>query len=95
MPNGSLHSEPASGVNFNNQESVISLNNKRIDFFKTWSSKLGGHISVMSGKVHTESAEDDNSLCNTNKPLPVDLFFKTLEGPQLQTPKVCVYHLQV
>lgn len=87
MPNGSLHSEPASGVNFNNQESVISLNNKRIDFFKTWSSKLGGHISVMSGKVHTESAEDDNSLCNTNKPLPVDLFFKTLEGPQLQNLK--------
>lgn len=49
----------------------------------------------MSGRVHTESVEDDNSLSNTNKPLPVDLFFKTLEGPQLQTPKVCVYHLQV
>ncbi|KHN01515.1 S-type anion channel SLAH3 [Glycine soja] len=36
----------------------------------------------MSGRVHTESVEDDNSLSYTNKPLPVDLFFKTFEGPK-------------
>ncbi|KAG5049265.1 hypothetical protein JHK85_010368 [Glycine max] len=45
----------------------------------------------MSGRVHTESVEDDNSLSYTNKPLPVDLFFKTFEGPQLQTPKILTF----
>ncbi|TKY51362.1 S-type anion channel SLAH3 [Spatholobus suberectus] len=86
-PNGSVHLEAPSRVHFTNHESIKSMNDKRIDFFKTLSSKLEGQLSILSGRVTTQSVEDDNSFSNTNKPLSVDSFFKASEGPQLQTPK--------
>ncbi|CAJ1976992.1 unnamed protein product [Sphenostylis stenocarpa] len=82
MPNGSVHPEAASTVNLTNRESIKTLNDKRTNLFKTWSSKLEVKLSILRGRVHTQSVEEDASLSNTNKPLPVDLFFKTLKGPQ-------------
>ncbi|WVY97711.1 hypothetical protein V8G54_029862 [Vigna mungo] len=87
MPNGSLQPEPASSENFTNHESIKRLNDKRTKFFKTWYGKLEAKLSILHGRVHTQSVEDDNNLSNTENPLPVDLFVKALEDPQVQTPK--------
>ncbi|XP_068491457.1 S-type anion channel SLAH2-like isoform X2 [Phaseolus vulgaris] len=87
MPNGSMQPEAASLVNFTNHESIKSLNDERTNFFKTWSSKLETKFSILRGRVHTQSVEEDNNLSNTKKPLPVDLFLKTLDGLQVQTSK--------
>jgi len=95
MPNGSMQPEAASAVNFTNHESIKSLNDERTNFFKTWSSKLEAKFSILRGRVHTQSVEEDNNLSNTKKPLPVDLFLKTLDGLQVQTPKVCIHILLV
>ncbi|KAK7357265.1 hypothetical protein VNO80_16549 [Phaseolus coccineus] len=88
MPNSSMQPEAASSVNFTNHESIKkSLNDERTNFFKTWSSKLEAKFSILRGRVHTQSVEEENNLSNTKKPLPVDLFLNTLEGQQVRTPK--------
>ncbi|XP_047147377.1 uncharacterized protein LOC124819831 [Vigna umbellata] len=79
MPNGSVQPEAASK----------RLNDKRTKFFKTWYGKLEAKLSILHGRVHTQSVEDDNNLSNTENPLPVDSFVKALEDPHVQTPKVC------
>ncbi|KAK7391308.1 hypothetical protein VNO78_19722 [Psophocarpus tetragonolobus] len=75
LPNGSVHQEEASTVNFTNHESLKNMKNERVDIFKTWFSKLEGPLSIQRGKVHTQSGEEDNSLN------------KAMEDPQVQTPK--------
>ncbi|KAG5049266.1 hypothetical protein JHK85_010369 [Glycine max] len=40
MSNGSVHPEATNTINFTNHESIKNLNDKRIGFLKTWSSKL-------------------------------------------------------
>ncbi|XP_027934734.1 S-type anion channel SLAH2-like isoform X2 [Vigna unguiculata] len=88
MPNGSVQPEEASSVNFTNHESLKSLNDNGTNFCKTWYSKLEAKLSILRGRVHSQSVEEDNSLSNTKKPLPVDfLFVKASEDPQIQTPK--------
>ncbi|BAT94272.1 hypothetical protein VIGAN_08085600 [Vigna angularis var. angularis] len=77
MPNGSVQPEAASK----------RLNDNRTKFFQTWYGKLEAKLSILHGKVHTQSVEDDNNLSNTENPLPVDSFVKALEDPHVQTPK--------
>ncbi|KAL2324585.1 hypothetical protein Fmac_023643 [Flemingia macrophylla] len=85
MLNGSVHQEAPNSVT--NHESTESLKDTRLEFFKTWSSKLEGQLSILPGRVPKQSVEEDNALEKTTKLFPHDLFFKALEGPKLQTPK--------
>ncbi|KAK7279885.1 hypothetical protein RJT34_24944 [Clitoria ternatea] len=87
MPNDSVQPEGASSVNFTNHESIKSLKDKRLDNFKTWSSKLEGQLSILSGRLLTQTVEEDNSLSNPDKPSPADLYSTALEGAKSEIPK--------
>ncbi|MED6190235.1 hypothetical protein PIB30_103907 [Stylosanthes scabra] len=62
---------------------------KRFDFFKTWSGKLERQLSIISGRLPMEEEEEPNSLRNIDRPLPVERYLDALEGPELETPRVC------
>ncbi|KAI3859779.1 hypothetical protein MKW92_047296 [Papaver armeniacum] len=55
------------------------LKDKRFDSFKTWSGKLERQISHLRGKPEGPEPET----------LPVDRYFDALEGPELETLRVC------
>ena len=94
MPNGTALPEAASG---SNHPSIIKLKDKRFDSFKTWAGKLERQLSFLRGRspTQTEEEEEANGLSKTDKPLPVRRYFDALEGPELETPRVCDYLLPI
>ncbi|KAE9618308.1 putative voltage-dependent anion channel [Lupinus albus] len=87
--NSEVHLEAISGDNFANHQSGryshILFSNNRFDSFKTWSGKLEKQLSILSGRSPTQTVQEDCSIRNTDRPLPVHRYFDALEGPELET----------
>lgn len=102
MPAGSALDEAvASGLYPNRPQlppkipRIERLKDKRFDSFKTWSGKLERKLSNLRGK-RLEVGQDENSAERNveMETLPVHRYFDALEGPELDTLRVCVFHLQ-
>lgn len=69
---------------------IDRLKDKRFDSFKTWSGKLERQLSNIRGK-HRENVHDSNTQERVEvETLPVDRYFDALQGPELDTLRVCV-----
>lgn len=97
MPKGSAHPEGATNnsAKISNNPSIKMFRDKRFDSFKTWSGTLERQLTMLRGKTPEDSAEDGNSSKRStiDRPLPVDRYFDALEGPELETLRVCDYLL--
>jgi len=94
MPKGHVLQEAANGENANNHPGIKAFKDKRFDSFKTWSGTLERQISILRGKSPRATAQDGNdNPRTTERPLPVDRYFDALEGPELETLRVCHYFL--
>ncbi|CAI9762449.1 unnamed protein product [Fraxinus pennsylvanica] len=58
---------------------------KRFDSFKTWSGKLEGQISNLSGKCRETELDLETQRPAEVEILPADRYFDALEGPELDT----------
>ncbi|CAL5367410.1 unnamed protein product [Camellia sinensis] len=68
---------------------IDRLKDKRFDSFKTWSGKLEKQLSHLRGKPR-ETGTEENTVRNVEmETLPVDRYFDALEGPELDTLRVC------
>lgn len=65
------------------------LKDKRYDSFKTWSGKLEKQISYLHGMQQEPESEVNDSQNTKVDALPVDRYFDALEGPELETLRVC------
>jgi hypothetical protein len=93
---GPAFEEAITGGQFAYHPSIKKLKDKRFDSFKTWSGKLERQITLLRGKLTREAGPEDDTVQNTEveKHLPVDRYFDALEGPELDTLKVCVFFPQ-
>lgn len=97
MPTGSTYPEAIVGDKFPNQSEsqarnprIERLKDKRFDSFKTWSGKLERQLSNLRGKPQESELENNTTQNSEMEILPVDRYFDALEGPELDTLKVCV-----
>ena len=97
MPTGSMYPEALVGDIFPNQPELQARNprigrlkDKRFDSFKTWSGKLERQLSTLRGKPQESEQANNNMQTSEIEILPVDRYFDALEGPELDTLKVCV-----
>lgn len=67
------------------------LKDKRYDSFKTWSGKLEKQISHLRGMQQEPESEVNDSQNTEVGALPVDRYFDALEGPELETLRVCEF----
>lgn len=65
---------------------------KRFDSFKTWSRKLEGQISNLCGKRRETEIDLETHRPAEIEILPADRYFDALEGPELDTLRVCVFY---
>lgn len=93
MPTGSMYPGEIAGDKFPNQTELQAKNpriegpkDKRFNSFKTWPGQLGRQLSNLCGKPH----ESDTKQKLKIGMLPADRYFDALEGPELNTLKVCV-----
>lgn len=86
MPKGSVFGE---GGNMNQNPNVKKFKDKRFDSFKTWSGKLERQLTNLRGKQGESVSEEDSVRPLENEALPVDRYFDALEGPELETLRVC------
>lgn len=63
---------------------------KNFDSFKTWSGKLERQITSLSGRSWKFDSEEESTQNPENEPVPVDRYFDALEGPELETLRVCI-----
>jgi len=68
---------------------IDRLRDRRFDSFKTWSGKLERQLSNLRGKPG-ETEPEENTPNLEVETFPVDRFFDALEGPELDTLRVCV-----
>lgn len=73
--------------------SIKRIKDNRFDSFKTWSGKLERQLTQLRGKLPREAGPKDDIVHKTEfeRNLPVDRYFDALEGPELDTVKVCVF----
>lgn len=97
MPTGSLYPEAIAVDKSPNQPELQARNprierlkDKRFDSFKTWSGKLERQLSSLRGKSQENELEINSRQNPEIEILPVDRYFDALEGPELDTLKVCV-----
>lgn len=81
MPTAAADNEAIGSGQFSYHQSIKRLKDKRFDSFKTWSGKLEN--------AGTEGETVPNREVEKN--LRVDRYFDALEGPELDTLKVCVF----
>ena len=81
------------GSNFGETANIRKLKDKRFDSFKTWSGKLERQLSNLRGKPRESEPEEDSVRNSENEALPVHRYFDALEGPELETLRVCAHHL--
>jgi len=95
MPKGfHVLPEAANGDKVNNNPGIKAFKDKRFDSFKTWSGTLERQLSILRGKSPRATAQDGNNTPrNIERPLPVDRYFDALEGPELETLRVCDHFL--
>lgn len=100
MPKGSALNETIANGSVSNPPElplrnpmIYKLKNRPFDPFKTWSSKLERQISNLRGK-HPETVQDVESQHPAEvEALPVDRYFDALQGPELDTLRVCFFLL--
>lgn len=80
----------SSNLPLKNIPTTHKLEDKRYDSFKTWSGKLERQLSNLRGKHQEETEQEHPPEVET---LPVDRYFAALEGPELDTLRVCVFFL--
>jgi hypothetical protein len=92
IPTAAAYNEAIGGGQFSYHQSIPRLKDKRFDSFKTWSGKFERQITLLRGKSPLEAGTGDETVPNreVEKNLPVDRYFDALEGPELDTLKVCV-----
>lgn len=91
---GQVPQEKDNGDKINNHPGIKAFKDKRFDSFKTWSGRFERQLSYLRGKPPKENAQDGNNTArSTDRPLPVDRYFDALEGPELETLRVCDYFL--
>ena len=73
--------------------SIKRMRDNRFDSFKTWSGRLERQLTQLRGKLPREAGPKDDTVHKTEfeRNLPVDRYFDALEGPELDTVKVCVF----
>lgn len=67
---------------------IKMFRDKRFDSFKTWSGGLERQLSILRGKTPGGTSQDGNNSRSMERP-PVDRYFDALEGPELETLRVC------
>ena len=84
-------SNPAESSFDNNQGTSrhADMKDKCFDSFKTWSGKLEREISSFRGKSREPDVEVDGSQTETEHAPDVNRYFDALEGPELDTLRVC------
>jgi hypothetical protein len=73
----------------NNHPSLKKLKDKTYDSFKTWSGKLGRQTTNLRVRPREDSTEKTAGPKAEKDALPVDRYFDALEGPELETLRVC------
>ena len=73
-----------------NHPGIKAFKDKRFDSFKTWSGSLNRKLSILRRKRQRETPQDvNNNSRSTDRPLPVHRYYDALEGPELETLRVC------
>lgn len=88
MPRGAAIKQQ---VNFSHNPSIRRLKDRRFDTFKTLPGKLEKQLSKLRGKPQEHGPDQEVPQNSDNEALPVDRYFDALEGPELDTLRVCVY----
>lgn len=76
------------------QPGIKMFRDKRFDSFKTWSGALERQLSVLRGKEPSGTSQDGKTPKRSFEralALPVDRYFDALEGPELETLRVCSF----
>lgn len=91
IPRGSTFEDVVRNVKASQHPSIRRLKDKRFDSFKTWSGKLERQLTLLRGKSLRESGSDENEVqgAGHENNIPVDRYFAALEGPELETLRVC------
>lgn len=95
MPKGCAFEEAVNIPHFPNHPTIKRLKDKRYDSFKTWSGKLERQLTHLRGKPTEDSRADSTGQKPEKEALPVDRYFDALEGPELETLRVCAYHCPI
>lgn len=95
IPPGSTYVEEVDVGNIENisagNPSFDRLRDKRFDSFKTWSGRLERQLSHFRGRQREPepgATVPENAEVET---LPADRYFDALEGPELDTLRVCLF----
>lgn len=71
---------------------INKLRDGRYNSFKTWSGKLERQLSHLRGKSRLSESEEEIPQKTEVKNLHVDRYFDALEGPELDTLRVCAFY---
>lgn len=71
---------------------INKLRDGRYNSFKTWSGKLERQLSHLRGKPRRSESEGEIPQKTEVKSLHVDRYFDALEGPELDTLRVCGFY---
>lgn len=93
MPKGFVYEEAVHQQNFTHHPSMARFKDKRFDSFKTFSGTLERQLTNLRGRPRETGPENNASKkkTETETSLPVDRYFDALQGPELDTLRVCVY----
>jgi len=90
------HQEAENGDETNNHPEIKAFKDKRFDSFKTWSGSLNRKLLILRRKRQRETPQDGNNISrSTDRPLPIHRYYDALEGPELETLRVCAYLLSI
>lgn len=73
--------------------SMPAMKDKRYDSFKTWSGRLERQISNLRGKPQESGESGDSEIIEIESVPSVERYFDALEGPELDTLRVCDFWL--
>lgn len=95
IPTGSVAGGPVENINLSQQypSMATTFQDRTFDSSKTWSGKLERQLTNLHGGQPQPEAQPEKK---TKKPegennLPVDRYFDDLEGPELDTLRVCIF----
>lgn len=93
MPKGFVRGEAVHQQSFTHHPSLVGFKDKRFDSFKTFSGRLERQLTNLRGKSRESGPENSASRkkTETETNVPVDRYFDALQGPELDTLRVCVY----
>ena len=99
IPRGSTYEDAMRNMNVNANANAAHhpsrrLKDKRYDSFKTWSGKLERQLTLLRGKSPRQTSSDETEVHRPGieNNISVDRYFAALEGPELETLRVCYLH---